>query len=466
MKLIHRVRQTIERYSLLEEGERVVVGFSGGPDSMALLDVLCSVQADYQLTLVPAHLNHGFRGDEAEEDLGFCEETASRYGLSLVSESVDLPFLIRSRGLSPQAAARDIRYGFLERTAEEYHAAKIALGHHGGDQAETLLMRLLRGAGARGLSGMPIRREPGIIRPLLHTTREEILLHLRERKIAFREDSSNQKNIYLRNRVRRELLPLLTERYNPNLMEDLQRTAQILGEEDALLEEEARKHFAPVRIPRGLALDVPGLRDLPRALVRRVVRLAIAGTLDGLSGFSFGHVDAVLKLMEVPGSSARVNLPRGLAVRKVYQRLEFVREGPVRVHKSPYEISIPGRSRIPDLEIQVEAAILSPGETQAPLGRDAALFDLDKCFLPLRVRTRTPGDTFYPKGLAGKKKVKRFFIDEKVPFPSRDQVPLLVNRRNEILWIGGYRTDARFAVDAGTSRALLVRIASLMGEAP
>ncbi|PJB29674.1 tRNA lysidine(34) synthetase TilS, partial [Candidatus Desantisbacteria bacterium CG_4_9_14_3_um_filter_40_11] len=200
MNLIEKVKKTIRHYSLLEKGDKVVVGLSGGPDSMALLNVLWSLQDVYDLTLIPAHLNHGMRGKESEEDLAFCEQAAASYGFALVSESVDLPALIKEKGLSPQAAAREIRYDFFQRTARGHDASRIALGHHADDQAETLLMRLLRGAGTKGLSGMPIRREPGIIRPLLHTTREQILSYLTEMEIPYREDSSNQKGIYLRNR--------------------------------------------------------------------------------------------------------------------------------------------------------------------------------------------------------------------------------------------------------------------------
>lgn len=463
MKLVHKVRQTIEKYSLLETGDRVIVGLSGGPDSMVLLDVLCSLQKGYQLTLVPAHLNHGFRGEEAEADLRFCEEAAAGYGLRLVSESADLPSMIAEKNLSPQAAARDTRYDFFFRAAKAHEASKIALGHHADDQAETFLMRLLRGAGTRGLRGIPVRREPGIIRPLLHVTREEILNYLKEKGIAFRQDSSNKKAVYLRNRIRQELLPLLVSEYNPNLVADLERTAEILGEEDDFLEDAAGKLFVPIRIPHGTALDLTAVSGIPHALLRRIVRLVIARAVGGLSGITFSHVESVMRLMQAEGSSAGIDLPRGLTVRKVYERLEFCRNVPEEVPTGLYEIPVPGRDVVSALKIEVESEILSSSEVPASDQEGTALFDLDKCSLPLGVRTRRPGDVFYPRGFEKKKKVKRFFIDEKVPFKERDRVPLLVNRDDQILWVGGYRTDARFAADAGTLRALLVRIRQIKG---
>lgn len=463
MNLVEKVKRTIRHYSLLEKGDKVVVGLSGGPDSMALLNVLWSLQDAYDLTLIPAHLNYGMRGKESEDDLAFCEQAAARYGFALISESVDLPALIKERGLSPQAAAREIRYDFFQRTARENGASRIALGHHADDQAETLLMRLLRGAGTKGLSGMPIQREPGIIRPLLHVTREQILSYLTERGIPYREDSSNQKGIYLRNRIRRELIPLLVEQYNPNLVEDLQRTAEILGEEEVFMQEEAERHFSPICIPGGVALGLADLKGLPDALVRRVVRMAMVQA-GGFSEISFRHVDSVLKLMETEGSAARIDLPEGLKVRKVYGSLEFSVENPKESPGDLYEIPVPGRKRIPELKIEVECRVLSPDETMASLLKSEAVLDLDKCSGPLGFRTRRPGDIFYPKGFGKKKKVKRFFIDEKVPYMERGRVPLLVNRENEILWIGGYRMDERYAVDEKTRRALLIRIRHLNGK--
>jgi tRNA(Ile)-lysidine synthase len=464
MKLLEKVKQTINKHSLLSKGDRVVVGLSGGPDSMSLLDILSVLREEYDLVLIPAHLNHGFRGREAEEDLAFCEEVAGRYGFDLVSESVDLPALIREEGLSPQAAAREVRYDFFVRTAAANSASKIALGHHADDQAETQLMRLLRGAGTRGLAGIPIQREPGIIRPLLHVAREEILLYLKERKISYRNDSSNQKEIYLRNRIRKELIPLLKEKYNPNLVEDLLRTAEILGEEEAFLAEQAESCFSPVRTQGGLALEMSDLKKLPRALLRRVIRLAIAHARGSIPAVTFQHVCSVIQLMQAEGSSARIDLPGGMTVRKVYERLEFCSEVVEELSMELHEIPIPGRETIPVLEIEVESSILSPEEVPPFLHKGTALFDFDKCSPPLSIRTRVPGDVFFPKGFGRRKKVKRFFIDEKIPHNMRNSVPLLVNRENEILWVGGYRMDNRFSVDHGTSRALFVQIHPVCGR--
>jgi len=462
--LLETVRETIQTHSLLEKGDGVVVGVSGGPDSIALLDLLYRLKDVYSITLYPAHLNHGFRGREAEEDLVFCRRICGQYGLTLISESVDVPALIQRERRSAQALAREVRYDFFFRTAKRCGAGRIALGHHADDQAETLLMRLLRGAGLRGLSGIPIQRPPGIIRPLLMVSRKEILEYLAERKISFREDSSNLKEIYLRNRVRKELTPLLIRKYNPNLVRDLGKTAEILREEEDYLQKIARAHFAPVPVPGGVSLDLHPLAGFHRALVRRIIRLAIAECLGGLSGISFSHIEAVMSLMSVPGSSGRVDLPRGLKVRKIYDRLEFGMGGEKESPPGRERLRVPGREKLSRFGVEVISEIIPVEEFRGTCRKQEAALDFDKCFLPLSVRAREEGDLFFPAGFGKRKKLKRFLIDEKIPAPLRGRIPLFVDREDRILWVGGVRMDHRFIMTDETSRVLLLRMVPLNGR--
>jgi len=429
---------------------------------MALLQVLSLLREEFRLTLIPAHLNHGFRGVEAEEDQAFCEAEAARRGLTLISEFADVPALLKGGG-SAQETARKVRHDFLRRTAERFHADRIALGHHADDQAETLLMRLLRGAGTRGLAGIPFLRAPGIIRPLLQVTRREILDFLAHEGIAYRKDSSNEKLVYLRNRVRKELLPELRETYNPNLVQDLCRTAEILRDEEACLAELAAEHFRPIPLEGGIALRCDPLSSLPPALLRRVIRQALCTLDGGLQGGSFEQVEAVVRLLQVLGSSARIDLPRGVQVCKVYDRLEFTRTVPEEVTPGVHEIPVPGTDRFPLFGIEVTTEIFAVDHRFVGASSKAACFDFDKCILPLRVRSRRPGDSFRPSGFGRTKKVKRFLIDEKIPASRRDRIPLFVNGRDEILWIGGIRTDVRFAVGTETTRVLRLTMKPVEG---
>lgn len=466
MNIIERVRRTIESHTLLVPGDRVVVGLSGGADSVSLLEILSSLKDEYNLTLIPAHLNHRFRGDESDGDDRFCRDISARHGLKLVSEGVDLPALIREKGLSPQAGARQVRYDFFRRTAAARGASRIALGHHADDQAETFLMRLLRGAGSRGLSGIPVYRDPGVIRPLLEIRRREILEFLEERGVAYREDSSNSKDIYLRNRIRLELLPLLAERYNPTIVDGLCTTADLLREEDDYLRQLAEEHFDPIPVDDGFAIDLSAMQSLHPALVRRVVRMAASHGETEDREISARHVSAVIALMSRPGSSARVDLPGDLEVRKVYDRLEFRCRREAEDFTGLHRLPPSGREPIVALGIEVECQLLSPGEVTGPENRNTALLDYERCVPPLAVRTRIPGDTFCPEGLGGTKKVKRFFIDEKIPSQDRKSVPLFVNRENQILWVGGFRRDARFAADDRSALILRLEIRPLSESSP
>jgi tRNA(Ile)-lysidine synthase len=464
MRFLDTIRQTLRSQALLTGGETVIIGLSGGPDSMALLEALWLLRNELQLTLVPAHLNHGLRGEEAEGDLAFCQAQAEQRGLTLVSERVDLRVPLREEGRSLQETAREVRYDFLLATARKAGSDKIAVGHHADDQAETFLMRLLRGAGTLGLAAIPFTRPPGIIRPLLRVTRRQILDFLVERSVPYREDSSNVKEVYLRNRVRRDLLPVLIEKYNPNLVEDLCQTAEILREEEDLLEALTRDNFYPHEEENGVVLLLKDLIPLHPALLRRVIRRAV-GVLEGSpSGISFRHVEAVRKLMSAPGSASRLSLPKGIVVGKVYDRLEFHRKEVEPVACEDHPIPIPGRDRIPTLGIEVTAKILSSDESVPLSGPNAAVFDLEKLIPPLKVRTRRPGDRFQPAGFGRSKKVKRFLIDEKIPYPVRGRLPLFVNGDGEIVWVGGVRADARFTAEPGASRRLYLQIDALNGR--
>ena len=197
---VGKVKKTIKKHRMLESGDKVIVGVSGGPDSMALLYLLDHIKEDYNLTLKVAHLNHGFRGREAQREAQFVEEIAQQLELLFEVKTFDVPAYKKKSSLSSQEAARVIRYRFLKDVGRRFHASKIALGHNADDQAETMMMWLLRGTGLKGLSGMPPVREGGIIRPLIETTREEIEAFLKKNEIPFVIDSSNQKTQYLRNK--------------------------------------------------------------------------------------------------------------------------------------------------------------------------------------------------------------------------------------------------------------------------
>jgi tRNA(Ile)-lysidine synthase len=448
--LSKRFSAALRAFPPIDAGETVVVAVSGGPDSVCLLDLIRERAMEAGFYLRVAHLNHGFRA-EADEEARFVEGLASGWHIPVTVKKVDLPAFCKSRKLSKQAAARTVRYAFLEEVAQSHGARWIALGHTSDDQAETVLMRLLRGAGAVGLSGIPPVRQGRVIRPLLSFTRSEILRHLTGRRIPFVEDPSNARTDYLRNRIRHELLPILA-RYNPRVREVLCREAGLLREEDQFIEELLKRAFPALcaRQSDGLALLAEGMRGLPPVLARRAVRWALKEIKGNLEGITSDHIASVLRLLHGPVSRKRP-LPQGIVVEMDYDRILFRKHPPAPVSWAPIPLSMSGETIIPGLSLKLVSRIADGAPPSA--SPSEAAFDLDRVSSPLMLRPRLPGDHFYPAGMAGRKKLQDFFVDEKVPRNDRDRIPLLAAPEG-ILWVVGHRQDRRFAATPHSRRTL------------
>lgn len=463
LSLLEKFRRTLKKYRMLSPGDRVLVAVSGGPDSMALLRALCLLGNEYALQLRVAHLDHGTR-PETDQELLFVQRIAQELGLPCSVRTVDVPAYRRARSLSLQEAGREVRYRFFEEEAAAHGCSRIALGHTANDQAETVLMRLLRGSGSRGLSGIPPLRGP-YIRPLIEVTRPEIEEFLRDQGVTYLLDPSNRKPLYLRNRIRLDLLPGLHE-YNPNLLQTLTRLADILRQEDRYLEEHCQGLLADLLLERNerrLVLDRKRLMELPLAIQRRILREGIRQMKGDLRSISQGHLEELLKGLEGEEAGKRYPLP-GLWAEKGQKGL-ILRTGgrerdPEKGEKvEEVELPVPGFREIPALSLGFDLVVGERDELglQAHHGDPwLALFDYERVQLPLRVRTRRPGDRFHPLGARGRKKLKAFFIDKKIPWDQRDRTPLLVSGE-EVLWVVGVRISDRAKVTEATRRILWVR---------
>lgn len=462
-RVLQKVRETVTRHNMLERGDKVLVGVSAGPDSVCLLHVLKELKEEYGLSLYIAHLHHGFRGSEADEDVRFVQDMGESLGIPVHIEYADIPSYIKRAGLSKQAGAREVRYRFFYRVADEAGADRIALGHTADDQAETFLMRLLRGSGGPGLSGIPPVRER-IIRPLIDIYREEIRQFLSERGIRYRIDSSNLSPVYLRNKIRLELIPYLSKEFNPNIMDTLLRNLKILRDEEIFLDENVRKIYPGMLVSaskESVTFDAWKYASLALPIRRRMLRHAIESIAgEGAVALSFRHIEDSLSLLD-GDREGEVHLPCGLIVKRdretfgVYLKTA---EAPVRPYT--YDVAIPGETPVPEVGITIRTAILdSSAYEKQEEGDDPykAFFDLGKFSFPLIIRRREKGDLFCPKGMAGhKKKIKEYFIDRKIPRRERDKIPVLVSPEG-ILWVVGYRTDDRFRVTPDTKKILDVK---------
>lgn len=468
-----RVAASARRRDLFATGDTILVAVSGGADSVALLYLLSELAPSSNLTLLVMHIDHGLRGEESEEDARFVAALCDRLGFPLTRERVELAAgLDRLKGRSIQEMAREARYAALLRVAGGVGAGKIAVGHTADDQAETLLMWMLRGAGAAGLAGIPPVRDQRIIRPLLELSRTEVLEYLRTRGVTFRTDSSNATLRYARNRVRHELVPVL-KRFNPAVLETLVRQADLLREEDACLEQmasEALLTIAQKRAGGELSLDRASLLALPVALQRRVVRAVLRWTTGTVQGPSFGAVAAVLDRV-VHGRSGSSLDVRGAIIEREYERIRVRLRRPASRRAS----QMPAASDTEALAVAVPSAVEWPPTGQAvrirvdhppsPIadgstGGHTAVFDADRMTWNLTLRSWQPGDAFHPLGMQGRrKKLQDYFADLKLPREERRRVPLLVAPEG-ILWIVGYRTDDRFRPTSSTRRLLLAELLS------
>ncbi len=444
--------------------DRVVVGVSGGPDSVALLHILKELAPRLKISLSLAHLNHGFRGKDSDKDAEYVQELALKLGLPIIVESRDVPAFIKKDGLSPEDGARRARYDFFNKVVTRLKANKVALGHNADDQAETVLMRLLRGSGREGLGGIPPVRElkPGsrveIIRPLIEATREEIERYLKENRIKSRLDASNIEPVYLRNRIRVKLLPLLTK-YNPNIKSILIRTAQILGEEDRYLEGIVDKHLKRIvkKGREGIILDIIKLSSLSLSIQRRILRETLEVIKGNKLDIQFSHIDDILDLLKARGRTS-LDLPGNILVTKEYRRLSLGFKKEKKAPSFNYPLKVPGITKIPEIGLSFRAKVLNKRPKALKGGsKKRAYFDYQRTKAPLSLRNREEGDRFQPLGMRGSKKLKDFFIDEKIPLEEREKTPLLLSKK-EIIWVVGHRISDKAKVTNKTKKILMVEV--------
>ena len=458
--LEQRVLRTIKKYGMTGPGDHVLAAVSGGADSVAMLHMLHGLRKPLGIKLSIAHMDHRIRGEEARREAAFVRELAAGLGLAFVAEARDVPEHKAASGLSLQEAAREVRYGFFSDAMAATGANKLALAHQADDQAETVLMRLVRGASLKGLAGIPACRDGYIIRPLIAVERREIEAWLRERGIAWAPDTSAGEQQYLRNKIRHQLMPLLRDHYNPGIVATLGRTAALMRQDEQALEALV-DDMAASRVEikdQEHVIAVTALREAGPDLYGRLVRRIIAGLKGDTRELTEKHIEAIIRLIEKPGPSRTVQLPGPWCVRRQYGALIFARSGDATPPFSYRSDEMPELLHVTELGMALRFEI-------EPIAGCSAVYDnadrlvayiaADKAVGPVTVRQWQPGDVFYPLGGPGSRKLKDFFSDLKIPPPERRRVPVLLFGEH-IAWVCGLRLDERFKVLQGQSAALKV----------
>ena len=435
---------------MLKGGETVLVGLSGGPDSVCLLAVLNRIKDVYNLTIHAVYVDHNLRPAETPAEMTFCMEICEKLNIEFRVKSIDVKAHVREHGVNKQEAARELRYKAFYEAGQEVGADKIALAHNADDQAETIFMRLIRGAGASGLCGIPAKRGP-VIRPLIEIERGEIEDFLESEKIRFVIDSSNLQTDYLRNRFRLMIMPEL-RKMNPSLIQSVNKTVSILQEEERYLDIIVTKTLMKmISRKTGLRIELflTPMEAMDLVILRRVLRRAINET-EGLRGIGFIHIEDIIRLAKSGKSGDRLYLPKGIRVIRDYSLLVITSEEPRKI--ASYEMNVPGEVAIVGSGSVIKTSFEEEGEDFGD-GKSSVLLDAADMEFPLMIRPRKHGDCFFPYGFGKRKKLQDFFVDEKVPRDERDSVPLVLSG-DDIVWVAGYRADDRFRVSGSTKKFL------------
>ncbi len=443
-----RVLSGIKKYKLIEKDDNIVVGVSGGPDSMALLYVLLEFKKELDFNIYIAHVNHGVRGKDALNDQTFVKNQAEKLALPYYTKDVDMIGYGKEKGITSEEAGRELRYGFFREIIKSIGSGKIAVAHNKNDQAETLIMRFMRGTGIDGLKGMEFIAGD-IIRPILGINREDIEKYIDDNNIETVSDMTNFQPIYNRNKVRLEMIPYIEKHFNLNIIDTMWRTSEIASVDSDFLSEYTESSYKEIvksEESYRVVLDGERFLKLHLSIQQRVMRNTILKVCGSLQGITEAQVSNAVDLVERAQTGKEIHLSNNIAVSINYNEVIVQIRSDGKDDDYLYQISYPGLVNLEDIGYYFNIVILSMedylGEKRDNYTR---YFDLDKIKGKLTVRNRKEGDRFTPFGMSGSKKLKDYFIDEKISKELRDKIPLIVDSES-ILWVIGYRTDERYRI--------------------
>jgi tRNA(Ile)-lysidine synthase len=457
MNLVGKVKKIITKEDLIGEGDSVLLGASGGIDSTVLLFVLLEIAQQIPFKLGLAHINHALRGEESERDEDFVKDLAHRFSLPFHTKKVNVKGFASASGISLQHAGRELRYAFFGNIAKTYDYNKIAVAHTLDDQVETFLLRIIKGTGIRGLSSIPIRRGP-IIRPLLNTYRSEIEEYARQNEVSFVADSSNEKIIYERNFIRREVIPVM-EKLNPALKEKIFSLLQDMTAINRIFDRRSQAFLTKKgqNRDRESLFSIGALTNMDEETRFRV----LSDTLSSIEPRFIPlrqHILSIEKIMKAKKPNLTVILPHDLKVKKVYTNLVFTQ----RPSRAPIADQIPltiGKNILEPFNVSLNIRTQKNTSATRLRNHNVALFDREKVG-NISVRTFRTGDRFVPLGMDSPVKLKDFFISRKIPKEERRLIPLLISD-NDIIWVIGHRIDDRYKVTEKTREILRITAAPL-----
>lgn len=455
MSLLATVTRTIDKYRLLEKGDNVLVALSGGPDSVALLHLLFQLQSHYQIQLTAVYVNHGIRPRAAAKEERFCEALCAELEISCVIVRENIPALAKQRKVGIEEAGRAFRYDLFERLSKLHRFDKVALGHHVDDRVETVLFRVFRGTGPTGLAGIPVTR--GIyVRPLFEITKSQILAYLKERRLRFCIDRSNERSEYARNYIRNRLLPEVRHRLNPQVDRAILTLAETVSAEEGVLQklvEKAARQSVTVTIGGKIELDTTRFAGYTSWLRRRLLRYCLGSISDGV----MVDRETVERLEnQILQGSRGLSLPGRIQAVMTGNKFVFVQGQPIYLER---ELSSGGAVDLEPLGSRIRMRESTRRSSAVSKKRQATRVSIDlvKLEYPLSVRSIRAGDRFQPLGMKGTKKVGDFLTDRKVPKVYRDEILVVTDGRG-IIWVVGYEIADRVKVDKTTRKVVTLEV--------
>ncbi|MBE6050826.1 MAG: tRNA lysidine(34) synthetase TilS [Clostridium sp.] len=451
----------IEDNSLIKEGDGIVVGLSGGPDSVCLLHLLCSIRERMNIKIAAAHINHMIRGKEADKDEEYAKELCERLGVKFFSLRKDVEKYGKEKGLSSETAGRDVRYNFFNKVKGEMGYQKIATAHNANDQAETILMRIMRGTGLEGLGGIPVKREDKYIRPILFMKREEVEYYCESNKLNPRIDATNLEKLYSRNKVRLDILPYMKENFNKDVVEAINRMALLLQEDNDFILKQVDKYYSETCVVKKHRVVIKKeVFNLEKSIINRIIRKAIKEVNGDKYDVEMKHIQEVVALQKLDGNK-RIDLPGDIYAENIYGDIN-IKVKSIANEEVQEEIKM-NKNDVLGKEIKYKDYLfrfrLLENEKDINLNKNpnTRYFNYDLISDNIIIRNRKNGDKITPIGMRGSKKLKDLFIDMKIPKEERDLIPI-VQFDEDIAWVFSVKLSDKFKVTRDINQILEVSV--------
>lgn len=460
--IFEKVLSTINKHELIQKGDKIVVGLSGGPDSVCLLHILSRLKEELDLEIYAAHLNHQIRGIEAQKDAFYISKLCEEMGITFFIKSINVPEYCEKNGVSIEEGARKLRYEMFYEIKNNTRANKIAIGHNLNDQAETILMRMMRGTGIQGLKGIEYIRDGVIIRPILDIERNDIEEYCKQNKLNPRIDKTNLESIYTRNKIRLELIPYMKDNFNSNIIESIVRMGNSLRSDNDYIESEALIKFKEVSNIKSdsVEINLKPYINLHNSMKVRILRNSIKHILGDTNFIDQRHIDDIIELEDESKIDKVINLPRGIYVyRKKNSIILTNKEIVIEEIEFCYNIPSNGFIKVKEIGTIIETQVVSINKyKRSKSDKSCNWFDFNKIKGGIVVRNRRSGDKIKLSG--GSKKIKDLFIDIKIPKEDRCKVPVIADDQG-ILSVGNFRNSENYKIDEETKEVLKVSFKKL-----